>query len=92
VRRMFRHFINLQVQSSAVVLKLPLNERERSVNVDTNAEAAVADTHDAGGSWIHITVSMKLRTWVPSLVKSVHSVFTWLSPHIQFAHVLCFQK
>ena len=49
---MLRHFINLQVQSSAVVLKLPLNERERSVNVDTNADAAVADTQDAGGSWI----------------------------------------
>jgi hypothetical protein len=92
VRRMWRHFINLQVQSWAVMLKLPLNERERSVNVDTNAHAAVADTQDAGGSWIHINVSMTLRTWVPSLVKSVHSVFTWLSPHIQFAHVLCFQK
>ena len=90
MRRMLRHFINLQVQSSAVVLKLPLNERERSVNVDTNADAA--GTQDAGGSWIHINVSMKLRTWVPSLVKSVHSVFTWLPPHIQFAHVLCFQK
>ena len=73
MRRMLRHFINLQVQSSAVVLKLPLNERERSVNVDTNAHAAVADTQDGGGSWIHINVSITLRNLgaIPGQIRSL---------------------